>query len=51
MWLFKFPALRYTVYRADRNSAVASFVDVLPALPVMATTDAPDNRRMCRPSS
>ncbi len=51
MWLFRFPTLRYTVCRVARNSAVASFVDVFPALPVMATTDAPDSRRMWCPSS
>ena len=51
MWLFRFPTLRYTVCRVARNSAVASFVDVFPALPVMATTEAPDNRRMWCPSS
>ena len=51
MWLFRFPTLRYTVCRVARNSAVASFVDVFPALPVIATTDAPDNRRMWCPSS
>ena len=38
MWLFKFPRLRTTRYRNSSNSAVTSFVVVLPALPVMATT-------------
>ena len=42
MWLFRFPRLRNTRYRAARNSAVTSLVVVLPALPVMATTFVPD---------
>src|SRR6187401_899755 len=50
MWLFRFPALRYTAYPALRNDAAASFVDVLPALPVIATTRAPDLRRTNCPS-
>ena len=50
MWLFKFPLLRNTRYRAARNSAVTSFVVVLPALPVIATTFAPDRRRTSRAS-
>ena len=45
MWLFKLPLLRKTVYLADRNSAVISFVVDLPALPVTATTAAPESRR------
>ena len=45
MWLFKLPLLRKTVYRAARNSAVISFVVDLPALPVTATTAAPESRR------
>ena len=45
MWLLKFPRLRITRYRAARNSAVTSFVVVFPALPVIATTFAPDSRR------
>ena len=43
MWLFKFPRLRTTRYRVARNSAVTSFVVVLPALPVIATTFVPDS--------
>ena len=35
----------------DRNSAVSSFVVVFPALPVMATTFAPDRRRTSRARS
>ena len=45
MWLFKLPLLRKTVYRAERNSAVISFVVDLPALPVTATTADPESRR------
>ena len=48
MWLLKFPLLRTTRYRAARNSAVISFVVVFPALPVMATTFAPDSIRTRR---
>ena len=43
--------LRKTLYFADRNSAVNSFVVVLPALPVIATTLAPDRRRTSRARS
>jgi len=43
--LLKFPRLRNTEYRAARNSAVSSFVVVFPALPVIATTVAPERRR------
>jgi hypothetical protein len=50
MWLFRFPGFRYTVYRDARNSAAASLVDVLPALPVIATTDVPDSRLTNCPS-
>ena len=46
MWLLKFPRLRTTRYRASRNSLVTSFVVVLPALPVIATTFVPDSRRI-----
>ena len=46
MWLLKFPRLRTTRYRAARNSPVTSFVVVLPALPVIATTFVPDSRRI-----
>jgi len=38
MWLLKFPLLRNTRYRVDRNSAATSLVVVFPALPVIATT-------------
>ena len=51
MWLFRFPLFRNTRYRVDRNSAAISFVVVLPALPVMATTRAPDRRRTSRAMS
>ena len=49
--MFKLPLFRNTVYFADRNSAVSSFVVVLPALPVIATTFAPDRRRTSRAPS
>ena len=45
------PCSETRVYRADRNSAVTSFVVVLPALPVIATTFAPDRRRTSRATS
>ena len=51
MWLFRFPLFRNTRYRADSSSAQISFVVVLPALPVMATTLAPDFRRTQRAMS
>ena len=51
MWLFRFPLFRKTRYRVERNSAAISFVVVLPALPVMATTRAPDRRRTSRAMS
>src|SRR5688572_1790851 len=41
MWLFRFPLFFTTRNRPDRNSAIASFVVVLPALPVIATTFVP----------
>ena len=51
MWLFKLPLFRNTVYRVARSSAVTSFVVVLPALPVIATTFAPERRLMSRAMS
>ena len=45
MWLFKLPLFRKTVYLAERKSAVISFVVDLPALPVTATTSAPESHR------
>src|SRR5438105_1046446 len=51
MWLFKLPRFRITRYFAPRNSAVTSFVVVLPALPVMATTFVPDACRVERASA
>ena len=42
MWLLRLPLFRNTRYRAASSSAVTSFVVVLPALPVIATTLAPD---------
>ena len=51
MWLFRFPLFRNTRYRAERNSAATSFVVVLPALPVIATTLAPERRRTSRATS
>ena len=38
MWLFRLPRLRKVVNRRPSSVAVISFVVVLPALPVMATT-------------
>ena len=50
MWLFRLPEDRITRCRRPRNAAVTSFVVVLPALPVTATTRAPDRRRTHRAS-
>ena len=44
-WLFKFPAFFTTRKRDPISSAMVSFVVVLPALPVIATTLACDSRR------
>ena len=44
-WLFKLPAFFTTLKRDPISSAMVSFVVVFPALPVMATTFAPDSRR------
>ena len=41
IWLFKFPLFLTTRKRPERNSAIASFVVVFPALPVIATTLVP----------
>ena len=51
IWLFRLPLFRNTSKRADRNSATTSLVVVLPALPVIATTLAPDRRRTSRARS
>jgi hypothetical protein len=45
MWLLRLPRLRNTLNCVESRSAVISFVLVLPALPVIATTLAPDRRR------
>ena len=51
IWLFRFPLFLKTGKRADRNSATTSLVVVLPALPVIATTFAPERRRTSRARS
>ena len=51
MWLFRLPRLRMVRNRVATTAAVASFVVVLPALPVMATTRAPERRRTPRATS
>ena len=48
IWLLRFPLFLNTRYRDARNSAATSFVVVLPALPVMATTRVPDRCRTSR---
>ena len=40
MWLFRFPLFFTTRYARRQNSAIVSFVVVLPALPVIATTSS-----------
>src|SRR3989338_8638987 len=51
MWLFRFPLFFTTRKRTERNSAIASFVGVFPALPVIATTRAPLQTRTAWPRS
>ena len=51
IWLFRLPWFLNTGKHADRNSATISLVVVLPALPVIATTVAPDRRRTSRARS
>ena len=51
MWLLRFPLFLKTRWRDARNSAATSLVVVLPALPVIATTRAPDRRRTSRATS
>ena len=46
MWLLKLPAVPDHAIPRLEKLAVTSFVVVLPALPVIATTLAPDSRRM-----
>ena len=48
MWLLRLPSFRNTRCRVPSKAAVSSFVVVLPTLPVIATTRAPDRRRTAR---
>ena len=45
MWLLKLPSVAWTLPTVERNALTSSFVVVLPAEPVMATTFALSERR------